>query len=362
MIDILIIGGGIAGISAAARLAPHASVTVLEAEKQLAYHASGRSAAAFIEDYGNSVVRALNVASVEYLTSANGGVLGPRGMMMLGKARERQDFLIEVEDFGLSEISVGEAKKKVPLINQNLVKYAAYREDVSDIDTDLYFQNFLRTARSHGATVQTDAQVKNITFDNRQWHVEAHDETYSSKILINASGAWVDQIAQMAGLEPLGFTPYRRSIARIPVPGGYDASNWPLLDGVKEGWYAKPDAGQLIVSPADEDPLEPQDAWADDMVLAEGLSRFEEMMSEPVERMTSNWAGLRTFAPDRTLVIGRSSENRQFFWIAGQGGYGFQTAAAASQLACDLILGRPLELNDDVCQALSPKRFKAHRF
>lgn len=360
MSDILIIGGGIAGISAAARLAPHAQVTVLEAEGQLAYHASGRSAAAFIEDYGNSVVRALNIASVEYLTFANGGVLGPRGMMMLGKARERQDFLAEAEDFGLTEISVDEAKNKVPLINQKVVKYAAYREDVSDIDTDLFFQNFLRMARSNGAKVQTNADVTKITFENGKWRVETKDQVYSVQILINASGAWVDQIAQMAGLEPLGFTPYRRSIARIPVPGGYDPSNWPMLDGVKEGWYAKPDAGQLIVSPADEDPLVPQDAWADDMVLAEGLSRFEEMMSEPVERMTSNWAGLRTFAPDRTLVIGSSLENPQFFWLAGQGGYGFQTAAAASQLACDLILGRPSELEDDVCQALSPKRFKAN--
>jgi glycine/D-amino acid oxidase-like deaminating enzyme len=133
-----------------------------------------------------------------------------------------------------------------------------------------------------------------------------------------------------------------------------------MLNGVKEGWYAKPDAGQLIVSPADEDSMAPQDAWADDMILAEGLSRFEEMMTEPVARITSNWAGLRTFAPDRTLVIGSSPQNPQFFWLAGQGGYGFQTAAAASQLACDLILDRPSELEDGVCQALSPERFKAN--
>ncbi|MAT88911.1 MAG: glycerol-3-phosphate dehydrogenase [Aestuariivita sp.] len=360
MNDIVIIGGGIAGISAAARLAPSADVIVLEAERQLAYHASGRSAAAFIKDYGNSVVRALNAASVEYLTSANGGVLGARGMMMLGKAIERKNFLVEADDFGLAEISIGEAKQKVPLINHHLVKYAAYREDVSDIDTDLLFQNFLRIARSNGAKVQTDAQVTNIRFENGLWHLTTANQTYSAKVLVNASGAWVDQIAEMAGIEPLGFTPYRRSIARIPVPGGYDPSNWPLLDGVKESWYAKPDAGQLIVSPADEDPVLPQDAWADDIILAEGLSRFEEMMSKPVERVTSNWAGLRTFAPDRTLVIGRSSENPEFFWIAGQGGYGFQTAAAVSQLSSDLILGHVVELDDHLCQALSPDRFKVH--
>ncbi len=357
MHDIVIIGGGIAGISAAARLAPHSDVLVLEAESHLAYHASGRSAAAFIQDYGNSVIRALNTASFEYLKSANGGVLSPRGMMKLGKAFEREDFVIEVHDFGLSEISIEEAKHKVPLIDRNSVKFAAYREDVSDIDTNLFFQNFLRIARAHGTKIKTEAKVTNINFENGTWHLVTDEQTYSAKMLVNASGAWVDQIAEMAGIGPLGFTPYRRSIARIPVPGGYDCTNWPLLDGVKESWYAKPDAGQLIVSPADEDPIIAQDAWVDDIILAKGLSRFEEMMSNPVERVTSNWAGLRTFAPDRTLVIGRSPENPEFFWIAGQGGYGFQTAAAASQLASELILGHEIELDDCICQSLSPDRF-----
>ena len=239
MHDIVIIGGGIAGISAAARLAPHSDVLVLEAESHLAYHASGRSAAAFIQDYGNSVIRALNTASFEYLSSANGGVLSPRGMMMLGKALEREDFLIEMHDFGLSEISIEEAKHKVPLIDQNSVKFAAYRENVSDIDTDLFFQNFLRIARAHGTKIKTEAKVTNINFENGTWHLVTDEQTYSAKMLVNASGAWVDQIAEMAGIEPLGFTPYRRSIARIPVPGGYDPSNWPLLDGVNESWYAK---------------------------------------------------------------------------------------------------------------------------
>jgi glycine/D-amino acid oxidase-like deaminating enzyme len=181
--------------------------------------------------------------------------------------------------------------------------------------------------------------------------------TFEGRVLVNAGGAWVDQIAQMASVQPLGFTPYRRSMARIPAPGGHDVSGWPMMFGVGELWYAKPDAGALIVSPAEEDPAEPHDAWADDMVLAEGLARYEEFVTEPVTRLISNWAGLRTFAPDRVLVIGPDKHDPSFFWLAGQGGYGFQSSPAASQLAADLIGGRAGQLGTDLVASLSPARF-----
>ena len=357
MNDIIIIGGGIAGMSAAARLAPHAKLTILEREDRLAYHASGRSAAAFIEDYGNDVVRGLNSASVDYLSQANGGVLSPRGFMLTAKKEDRNDFLEEAKDFGLDHISLQEAKTKIPLINTDIVGYAAYREDVSDIDTDLFFQNFVKEARAANAEIKLNSEATSISAANGKWHVDTKAERFSASILINASGAWADKTAALSGIKPLGFMPYRRSIARIPVPGGFDPSDWPLFDEINERWYAKPDAGQLIVSPADEDPLEPQDAWADDTVLAEGIARFEKMITHPVKQMSTNWAGLRTFSPDRSLVIGRAAENRQFFWLCGQGGYGFQTAAAASRLTADLILGRQSELSAELCAALSPDRF-----
>ena len=357
MNDIIIIGGGIAGMSAAARLAPHATVTILEREDRLAYHASGRSAAVFIEDYGNDVVRGLNSASVDYLTHANGGVLSPRGFMLTAKKEDKNEFIEEAKGFGLDHISPQEAKTKIPLINTDVVGYAAYRKDVSDIDTDLLFQNFVKEARAANAEINLNSEVTSISSANGKWNVDTKTERFSASILINASGAWADKTAALSGITPLGFVPYRRSIARIPVPGGFDPSDWPLFDEINERWYAKPDAGQLIVSPADEDPLEPQDAWADDMVLAEGIARFEKMITHPVERITTNWAGLRTFSPDRSLVIGSAAENRQFFWLCGQGGYGFQTAAAASRLTADLILGHQSELPEDLCAALSPDRF-----
>ena len=176
-------------------------------------------------------------------------------------------------------------------------------------------------------------------------------------VIVNAGGAWADQLAVMAGIAPVGLRALRRSMARMPAPGGSDTRDWPMLTGPGETWYAKPDAGAWIVSPAEEDPVEPMDAWADDMVLAEGLARYEAYVTEPVTRVETNWAGLRTFAPDRALVIGPAPDVEGFFWMAGQGGYGFQTAPAAGGLLADLVLGRTSTLSQDVVQALSPSRF-----
>lgn len=160
----------------------------------------------------------------------------------------------------------------------------------------------------------------------------------------------------MAGVRPLGFTPLRRSMARIPAPGGHDPARWPMIFGAGEAWYAKPDAGALIVSPAEEDPSHPHDAWPDDMVLAGGLARYEAMMTVPVTRLLASWAGLRTFAPDRVPVIGPDPAEPSFLWLAGQGGYGFQTSPAASLLAADLLAGRHPALDAGTVAALSPRR------
>src|SRR5690606_30261562 len=190
------------------------------------------------------------------------------------------------------------------------------------------------------------------------WRVRWPGGEAEAPLLVNAAGAWVDNVARMAGVRPLGFQPNRRSMARIPAPGGLDVSSWPMIFGPGETWYAKPDAGALIVSPAEEDPAEPHDAWADDMVLAEGLARYEAMVTAPVTRPLASWAGLRTFAPDRVLVIGPDPDVPSFFWVAGQGGYGFQTSAAASALVGDLVAGRSPALDAATVAALSPARFR----
>jgi glycine/D-amino acid oxidase-like deaminating enzyme len=356
MHDFLIIGGGIAGVSAAARLSELGSVVLLEAEDTLAHHASSRSAALYEPRYGAPAVVGLSMASGDYFRSLP-GVLSPRGLMLVAKAGAREAFDHDLHAMEFDQVSVDEARAIVPILNPETVAMAGYAAHAEDVDTDLLIQGFAREARGRGAQIMTKVQVTALARDGAGWSVSSPTGEFTARSIINAAGPWVDRIAAMAGVRPLGFTPYRRSMARIPAPGGHDVSGWPMMFGPGEDWYAKPDAGALIVSPAEEDLMEPHDAWADDMVLAEGLARYEEMVTEPVTRLISSWAGLRTFSPDRVLVIGRDLREPSFFWLAGQGGYGFQTCPAASRLAADLISGRTPDLDKDLVAALSPARF-----
>ncbi len=357
--DFIIIGGGIAGTSTAARLSHLGSTLLLEAESALAYHASGRSAALFEANYGHPVTVALNKASAAYHHTAHGGVLSPRGLMILAAADQADTFAHDVATMGLDRLSVDDARAMVPILNPDHVAHAAHHESAWDLDTDRMIQNFVTEMRGNGGTVRTGAAVTDITRDGPHWQVTAGAEVFTTGTLVNAAGAWADVIATMAGVRPLGLTPLRRSMARVPAPGGHDVTTWPMLIGAGEAWYAKPDAGAWLISPAEEDPAEPHDAWADDMVLAEGIARYQPFVTTEVTRVTSTWAGLRTFSPDRCLVLGRASDAADFIWVAGQGGYGFQTAPAASQLVADLVAGRAPVLDAATVAALSPARFVA---
>ena len=358
MSDIIVIGGGIAGISAAARLSHLGRVTVLERETALGYHASGRSAALFEQSYGKPSVIALNKASRAYLETENGGVLSPRGIMLVGTAETAGLFNHDLAAMHLTQIGIDAALDLLAILNPDVVTRAAYDADAFDIDTDRLIQNFAREVRGNGGQVLTGAKVTAITRTRDGWRVSTAQGDHAARLLVNAAGAWVDRIAALAGIAPLGFTPLRRSMARIAAPAGHDVTHWPMVFGAGEDWYAKPDAGALIVSPAEEHPSEPHDAFADDMVLAEGLARYEAHMTAPVTRMLANWAGLRTFSPDRQLVLGPSPQDAAFIWCAGQGGYGFQTAPAASQLLADLVAGTTPALDPATIAALDPARFR----
>ena len=356
MTDIIVIGAGVAGISAAARLSHLGKVTLIEAEQQTGYHSSARSAALFEETYGKPTTRALNTASKDYHATANGGVLSPRGMMLLGGADDVDGFADDLADMHLEEMTVEEARALVPILSDHVVR-AGYHAAAWDIDTDRLMQNWLRELRGNGGEVMTGAPVTAVTRDRAGWRVTVPQGDVAGTVLVNAAGAWADGIAGLAGVTPLGLTPYRRSMARLAAPGGHDVSGWPMIFGPGESWYAKPDAGALLVSPAEEDPMDPHDAYADDMVLAEGLARYQDFVTEEVTRPVATWAGLRTFAPDRQLVLGRAVDSPTFIWCAGQGGYGFQTAPAASQLIADVVADRTPELGADLAAALSPARF-----
>lgn len=329
---------------------------MIETEDHLAFHASGRSAALYEPHYGPAPVVALSEASGAALRAAD--VLSPRGLLLLGGADDKDEFEAEEKSFGMERISPAEARAIVPILSERAVVRAAFADHAWDIDTDRLVQSFARTARDQGAEIVTGAAATAIRRDAGVWTVTTRKGEMRARTLVNAAGAWVDEVAKMAGVRPLGFTPLRRSMARIAAPGGHDVSTWPMMFGAGEAWYAKPDAGALIVSPAEEDPAAPHDAWADDMVLAEGLARYEEMVTAPVERLLASWAGLRTFAPDRLPVIGRDPTMPDFVWFAGQGGYGFQSAPANAALLADLLGGRPVGVAANIAEAVSANRFR----
>ena len=352
--DFLIIGGGIAGLSIGSRLASSGSVCVLESEDVIGYHASGRSAAMFLENYGNNIVVELNKASAKY--HKTGGYLSDRGLISLARAQDKEAFFDELNDMCLDQISLNEALDILPTINTKTVKYASFMKEAPELDTDKILQDFAKSIRQNQGIITTGAEAKKIERNAKVWQVITDLGTFEGKILINAAGPWVDCIAEMAKISPLNFTPMRRSIARVPAPAS-DTGNFPMAHGAGDRWYAKPDAGAWLISPCEEEVMPPHDAYADDMVLAEGIDRYNEMVNHEITRMQTNWAGLRTFSPDRALVIGFDKSDSNFFWFAGQGGYGFQTAPAASLLASELVLNKPINFSNDLVKGLSPNRF-----
>ena len=362
--DVIVIGGGIAGISAAAELAADARVLVIEGEAQIGYHATGRSAAIFIRNYGNATLRALNAAAAPVFEAPEGisehSLLSPRGELLLAGEDELATLAAYCEGAsGIELLDPAQATELVPILRPEPIARAALERDAQDIDVDRMLQGYARLLKSRGGQVITGAPVTALSRGQAAWAVTAGGETHTAPVVINAAGAWADAVARLAGVAPVGLTPMRRSAAILPAPDGMDIALWPLFGSISETWYAKPDAGKLMVSPADEDPVEPHDAWPDDMVLAEGLYRYEQAVTVPVTRMERSWAGLRSFAPDRTPVAGFAADAEGFFWLAGQGGYGVQTAPALARLAAALVTSAMPNLPDATVAALSPARFHA---
>lgn len=360
--DIVILGGGIAGIGAGAMAAEGASVTVLEGEGNIGYHATGRSAAIFIRNYGNAALRALNAASAPVLEAPEGisdtSLLTPRGMLMFAQDAELPALAAYAEGAtGLDRLTGPEACALVPILRPGRVAAAMWEPDAQDIDVDRFLQGCARLLRARGGRIETGAPARGITRQGDVWRIETPKGAFEAPVLVNAAGAWADEVALMAGVRPIGLTPMRRSAAIIPAPGGMDLARWPLFVPASETFYAKPEAGKLMVSPADEDPTPAHDVWPEDMVIAEGLDRYAQAVTVPVTRVERTWAGLRTFAPDRTPAVGFAhGDGPRFLWLAGQGGYGVQTAPALSRLAADLCLGRAPDLPASVVTALSPAR------
>jgi D-arginine dehydrogenase len=371
--DVIIIGSGIAGASAAAMLSARARIAVVERESAHGYHTTGRSAALYSPLYGPAPFRALSVASRDFLTTPPDGftdhpVLTPRGVLNIA-TKDQLPLLDELADGARAagiphrQLTGEEARVLCPVLRADHVAGALAEPDAMDIDVEALHQGYLRLARQSGAEIRLEAEVIGLDHGAAGWRARLADGgAITAPVVINAAGAWADVVAGLAGLAPLGLTPLKRTAFIIEPPPGAEVARWPSVIDIAESFYFKPEAGRLLVSPADETPSEPHDAWPEDLTVAECVERMQEAADIPVRRILRSWAGLRTFAPDRAPVIGFEPAAPGFFWLAGQGGYGVQSSAAAARVAAALALGDPLPTDIAAlgltADQLSPARFR----
>ena len=371
--DYLLIGGGIAGATAGYALGHHGRVVVLERESQAGYHTTGRSAAVYTEAYGNSVVRAITVASRGFFAApppgfADHALLTPRGVLLIGRADQVAALDAEAETARrlvptVRRLDAQAARAIVPVLRSDYVAGAVLEPDARDMDVHAIHQGFLKGMRGRGGELVVNAEVTGLAHAGNEWQVETTAGTYAAPVVVNAAGAWSDEVASLAGARPVGLVPKRRTAFLFRPPAPTDIDRWPLVADVGEQFYFKPDAGNILASPADETPSPPCDARPEELDVAIAVERIQRAADLPVARIHHRWAGLRSFVADKTFVVGFDPVVPGFFWFAGQGGYGIQTSPAMGQIAAALARGRPLP--SDVAdlgvseRALSPARFAA---
>lgn len=373
-VDFMVIGAGIAGASAAAHLATQGSVLLFEAEDHPGYHSTGRSAALFSEIYGNAVVRRLTRASRDFLFNPPTGfastpLVKARETLYFGTAnhldlleRFRQD--PDAAD-RTAMLSASQALERIPAFRSGYLGGAVLEAGSADINVDALHQGFLRQARARDAEILTGARIEELCRVDGRWYLSARDRRFCAPVVVNAAGAWGDEVARNAGVAPLGLQPTRRTAALVDVPGGLNAARWPAAIAIDEKFYFKPDAGLLLISPADETDSPPCDARPEELDIAIAVDHLEQATGAQVRRVSNSWAGLRVFSADRTPVAGFDLAAEGFFWLVGQGGYGIQTSAALGRAAAALCTrGKlPWDLVDIGLDEsmLSPARFGTAR-
>jgi len=347
--DFLVVGAGMAGSSAAYELAELGAVTLIEREDMPGYHTTGRSAAVFTEAYGNRAIRGLTTASRAFYRAppkifGDTPLLTPIGALFIG----REDQRITVEEHyeachalvpSVTLIDGDEARRLVPILRPGYAACAVWEPDAKGIDVNALHQGYLRGLKARRGTLVTDAELINLTYQDGLWLADTRAGSYEAPVVINAAGAWCDTVGEMAGVKPIGLVPKRRTAFIFDAPDRNDPMGWPLMADVDEQFYVKPDSGRLLGSPADETPMPPQDIQPDDLDIAIAIDRIEKATTVKVKRIHNKWAGLRSFVADKTLVAGFDSEAKGFFWLAGQGGYGIQTAPAMGKVTAALASG-----------------------
>ena len=356
-IDVVVIGAGIAGTSVSYFLSNYARVLVLERESQPGMHSTGRSAALFSETYGSAQVRALTRASRSFLDRPPHGfvehaLLSPRGALVIGtreqSAQIENDYEAMRGDTPQLQLLDGQRMcSLVPVLEPQFAQCGFYEPGAVDIDVNSLHQGFIRGLKKRGSRLECGVQIHAIERLRGEWLLEvsmrgAQPHSLRAPIVIDAAGAWADEVAVLAGVAPLGIEPRRRSAFLFEPPEGIDVAHWPFVTSVAEDFYFKPDAGLLLGSPANADPVEPHDVQAEDLDIAMAIDRIERATTMRIQRPMRPWAGLRSFVADGGLVGGFDTAARGFFWLAALGGYGIQTCAAMGEACTHLVLGRPI--------------------
>lgn len=367
--DIVVIGAGMAGASVAAALAATHRVILIEAEERPGLHSTGRSAALWSASYGPAPIRALTRAA-RAIFDAPGPefgahpILTPRGEMIVAPEDQMAAFAALAAELGpaVERIGAEEARRRFPLLRPGAVVDALADDSAMDIDVAALHAGFLRRFRARGGSLLTRAPATGLARDGAGWRVETSAGTVAAGIVVNAAGAWADEVAGRAGLPPLGLEPRRRTaaMAEVAAPG---AAAWPMVVDAAESFYVKPGPAQFLISPADATPVPPHDVQPEEIDVATGIDRAERLLAIAVRRVPHRWAGLRSFLPDGVPAAGFDPLAPGFFWLAGQGGYGIQTAPALAEVAAALVRGEAVPAfaaAEGVRAAdLAPARFRA---
>jgi D-arginine dehydrogenase len=362
-IDAVVIGAGIAGTSVAYFLANHAKVLVLERESQPGIHSTGRSAALFSETYGSPQVRMLTRASRAFFERPPHGfveheLLSPRGALVIGSREQSAQVESDYEAMrpysrGLQLLDETQTRSLVPVLEPEFANRGLFEPGAADIDVNSLHQGFIRGLKQRGSRLECGVQIHSIERSGEEWVLEvamrgAQPHSLRAPLLIDAAGAWADEVAALAGVAPLGVEPRRRSAFLFEPPQGVATAHWPFVTSVAEDFYFKPDASLLLGSPANADPVRPHDVQAEELDIALAIDRIERATTMRINRPLRPWAGLRSFVADGGLVGGFDPATRGFFWVAALGGYGIQTCAAMGEACAHLALGRvlPAHLSD----------------
>ena len=367
--DFLIIGAGIAGASVAAEISKSASVILAEMESQPGYHTTGRSAALYVPTYGPAPIRALTRASRAFLFDPPGGfsespILSPRAILTIARSDQMADLERGYEEFSneapIELLDERQTCDVQPLLRPGYAAGSMLDRSGYDIDVHGLHQGYLRMFRANGGELRTSARVDSLKWAGRRWHAEIGGGTVRAATVVNAAGAWADAVGQMAGAEGIGLVPKRRTVLVVAAPTGTGGDGLPATADLDEQFYLKPDAGRLLISPANEDPDRPSDVQPDEMDVAICIDRIERAFELEVRRIENKWAGLRSFVADKCPVCGFSNLAEKFFWLAGQGGYGIQTAPALSRYAAAVALGEPVS-SDIVDHGFDPASLSPDR-